>query len=459
MNNLSSSFKDPSGFVFEREGIIYRQINQCYKDNYDMLMNSGLYERLVKSGKLIAHEETESFASQIGAYKVLKPRQVPFISYPYEWCFGQLKDAALLTLRTQKEALSLGMNLKDATAFNVQFIGSQPIFIDTLSFEKYREGEPWVAYKQFCEHFLAPLALYAYTDNRLNKLSLVNIDGVPLDLAAKLLPLSAKFKPAIFLHIILHAKSQSRYAGSSLQSAKKSNFSKNAFLGLLDNLENFIKNLKWQGGKTVWTDYYDQEKCVSYDDAALTTKKELVVEYLDLIGTKKLWDVGANAGLFSRLAAEKNISVISMDYDSTVIEQAYLRAKQQKNDKILSLVVDIVNPTPFIGWHNRERNSICSRSLPDTVLALALIHHLAIGKNLPFFMIAGFFADISDNLIIEFVPKEDKQTQLLLQSREDIFEYYTIENFEFEFEKYFEIKAKKAITSSKRFLYLMRKKT
>lgn len=460
MNKVSSSFRDPSGFVFASEGKILRQINQSYKENYELLMSSGLYKKLAETGAMVDHREIGFSGLQEPGFKVIEPRQIPFISYPYEWCFSQLKDAALLTLQIQKEALDSGMSLKDASSYNIQFLGARPVFIDTLSFEKYEAGKPWVAYKQFCEHFLAPLALISYRDERLGKLSQLNVEGIELDLAAKLLPAKARFNLGILMHIILHARNQKRFSDASLSSApaRKAGFTKNSFLGMIDSLESCIKGLKWRPDKTIWTDYYGDEDCVSYEDKSLAAKKELVARFLQKAETRKLWDVGANAGLFSRIAAKMGIFVASMDYDQTVIEQNYTKLKKEGGKNILPLVVDLANPSPAIGWHLDERVSIFDRSLPDTVLALALIHHLSIGKNLPFSKVAQVFSEIAKNLIIEFVPKEDRQTKLLLQSREDIFEHYNQEEFESEFGRYYAIKEKIAIPDSLRFLYLMEKK-
>jgi hypothetical protein len=458
-DKAAASFKDPSGFVFFYEGRILRQINPSYKDNYELLMQSGLYKRLIDRGLMIPHGEADLSLGEAGAYKVIEPLCLPFISYPYEWCFSQLKDAALVTLAIQKEALACGMSLKDASSFNIQYYEGRPVFIDTLSFEKYEEGRPWVAYKQFCEHFLAPLALFACADARLGKLSQLDVDGVPLDLAVRLLPLRSLVKPSLFIHLFLHSRSQKRYSDSALQPAEKTSFSRNSLQGLIDSLESAVNSLKWQTDKTVWTEYYAEDgNCLSYEHDALSAKKNLVAAYLDKAGVKNLWDIGANAGMFSRVAAGKGIFVVSADNDPTVVEANYLQVKKDKEKNILPLLIDLVNPTPAVGWHNRERDAFISRALPDTVLALALIHHLAIGKNLPFSKIAEFFAELAENLIIEFVPKEDKQTQLLLRSRQDIFSEYDLGHFESEFGTFFNISARSAIPGSDRYLYLMTKK-
>lgn len=247
---IHSSFRDPSGFIFKREGVIYRQVNLAYKENYDLLMNSGLYDELVKSGLLIGHAEVPIEPElPVSAYKIIKPNPIGFISYPYEWCFSQLKDAALTTLTIHKKSLELGLSLKDCSAYNIQFVEGKPVFIDTLSFEKYKEGEPWVAYQQFCKHFLCPLALMSYTDVRLNQLFRIFIDGVPLDLGARLLPSSTKFKFSLFTHIHMLAKAQQKYSDAASK-AKGRKISRQAFLGLIDSLETSIRKLTWNPGGT-----------------------------------------------------------------------------------------------------------------------------------------------------------------------------------------------------------------
>src|SRR3989344_836563 len=209
---VAASFRDPSGFVFSKNGVIYRQVNKEYAANYDRLMQSGLYQELVSKNLLIPHEEVRGEKLPAAAHNIIRPEQVPFISYPYEWCFSELKDAALLTLKIQRIALRSGMCLKDASAYNVQFKNGKPILIDTLSFETYRSGAPWVAYRQFCEHFLVPLALMSRSEIRLGGLMRVYPNGIPLDLASKLLPWRSWFSPALFFHLHLHSKSQRKYA-------------------------------------------------------------------------------------------------------------------------------------------------------------------------------------------------------------------------------------------------------
>lgn len=450
-----SSFRDPSGFVFEQNGELFRQINFIYRENYDFLMQSRLYKFLSEKGWLVTHSEKEDGLPD-GAYKIIEPERVPFISYPYEWCFSQLKDAALLTLRIQKAALDFGMSLRDASAYNVQFHKGKPIFIDTLSFEKYRDGEPWVAYRQFCEHFLAPLALMSKKDVRLSGLLKANPDGLPLDLAAGLLPSVSLLKPSLFLHLYLHSKSQKFFADKNSKLPKARNFSKSKLYVLTNNLTEAVQGLKWRPKGTEWAEYYD---ITNYSDDGMLHKKELVSVFLDQLRPKKVLDLGANDGVFSRIAARKNIFTVALDIDSAAVEKNYLAVKQNKEINLLPLLADIANPSPGLGWENKERESFLERGSWDVILALALVHHLAISRNLPLRNIAALFSRLAPALIIEFISKDDSQIQKLLKNREDVFLDYNRESFEKEFGKYFIIKEAVPIRESARTLYLMIRKS
>jgi ribosomal protein L11 methylase PrmA len=452
----AGSFRDPSGFLFYREGELYRQVNLIYKEDYDYLLQSGLYEALVKEKLLISHEDVDlNYAHVDNAYKVIKPQLVPFISYPYEWCFSQLKAAALTTLKIQKKALEFGMSLKDSSAYNIQFVNGKPTFIDTLSFERYREGEPWVAYKQFCQHFLAPLALMSYRDIRLNQLFRIYIDGIPLDLASPLLSLRTYAVIPLLIHIHLHAKTQRRFAGKTVDKRDK-RMSRLSFLGLIDNLESSVKKMMWFPSGTEWGDYYNN---TNYSSAAHKHKSQIIDKYLGVIKPNYIWDIGANFGLFSRLGSDRGIPVISFDIDPSAVEQNYLECVKKGETKITPLLLDLTNPSSAIGWENKERMSWLERGPTDTAFALALIHHLAISNNLPLNKIAHFFSTICKFLIIEFVPKSDSQVQKLLSTRPDIFPDYNQPCFENEFKKYFSIKGFQQINGSERTLYILQKNT
>lgn len=451
---VAGSFRDPSGFLFRRDGVLYREVASGYRKNYDLLMGSGLYKALVSEGLFVPHEEVDPGIGTPGAYKVICPEKVPFISYPYEWCFSQLRDAALLTLKIEERAVAFGMSLKDASAYNVQFHRGRPVLIDTLSFEEYSEGRPWVAYRQFCQHFLAPLALMAHKDVRLNQLLRVYIDGIPLDLASSLLPFAARFDLSLAAHLYLHSKAQGHYGSKGIK-PPSGGFSKLSLMGLIDNLASAVKGFRLKMRPTEWGEYYQD---TNYSTESIDLKARSVSDFLDMIKPGSVWDLGANTGLFSRIAGEKGARVVSFDIDHAAVEKNYSECVKNKETGILPLLIDLTNPSPGIGWENKERMTLSERGGADAVLALALIHHLAISNNIPLARIAEYFGTLGRALIVEFVPKSDSQVKRLLASREDIFPEYTKESFEREFGRSFAIKASRGIPGTERTLYLMEKR-
>ncbi len=452
---LAGSFRDPSGHIFVTDGVVYRQVSYRYKANYDLLINSGFYESAVRSGLLIPHEEVSNALRDEDAYKIIRPRQIDTISYPYEWSFSQLKDAAILTLELQRVALEHGVWLKDASAYNVQFVGSKPIFIDTLSFEKLPDGQPWVAYRQFCRHFLAPLALMALVDIRLGRSLQLHIDGIPLDFAAGLLPWKTKLNPGLAMHLIMHAKADKMSGNAETKTVKK-HFKLVELQALCDNLKSTIERLTWTPGGTEWGNYYSE---TNYSDTGMNAKRSIVKSMLEEIHPKKVWDIGANTGEFSRLASALGSQVVSWDIDPAAVEKHYLAAKQASDELTLPLLTDLANPSPGIGWGLQERDSIFDRGSVDVVMALALVHHLAIGNNVPLPKIFEVFYQLGKNLIIEFVPKVDSQVVRLLRSREDIFTQYTQEGFEHALSDKFEILRVEQVPDTSRTLYLARGRT
>ncbi len=451
-----ASFRDPSGFIFRRDGKLFRQVNRCYQENYDELMRSGLYTSLLQDGLLIAHKESQEPAEFPDlAYLVLEPTPLWFISYPYEWCFSQIKNAALLTLQIQRRALEHGMSLKDANAYNIQFLGYQPILIDSLSFEKYREGIPWIAYRQFCQHFLAPLALISYVDVRLSQLLRVYLDGIPLDLTSNLLPRKTHWNFGLATHIHIHAAAQKRYAGQKVTTTASGTMGKTSLLGLIDNLEGIVQSLSWKPKGTDWANYYQE---TNYSDQAFEDKKQLVRQFISRVRPTVVWDLGANTGIFSRIASDLECKTLAFDVDPAAVELNYRECLRTHEKNLLPLVLDLTNPSPALGWANAERQSLAERGEADLVLALALVHHLAISNNVPLEQIANYFAQLGEWLVVEFVPKSDSQVQRLLVNREDIFTDYHSQGFERAFSKFYEIHAAQPIGDSARVLYLMQRR-
>lgn len=458
-SQVAGSFRDPNGFMFWRDHELYRQVNSIYSENYDLLMTSDLYKYLIGKGWLVEHEEADiALAVNDDAYKILRPQRVPFVSYPYEWSFSQFQTAALLTLKIQRAALRHGMILKDASAYNIQFIDGKAVFIDTLSFERYDEGQPWVAYRQFCQHFLAPLALAHYKDIRLLSLSRLYIDGIPLDLAASLLPKRSWLKVGVAMHIHLHARAQTRYADTEPDEtqAPRRPLSRRSLDNIINNLYDTVSGLSWHPDKTAWANYYEGD---SYSQAGFDHKQEVVRQFITCANPGVLWDLGANTGAHSRIASGLNVLTVAWDIDPGAVELNYLQVKANHETNLLPLVLDLTNPSPAIGWANSERPGLAERSNADCILALALIHHLAIANNVPLQSIATFFASLAPWLIIEFVPKSDPKVKKLLATRQDIFPDYTLENFKSIFSTLYEIVEEEPLSQSDRTLLLFKRRT
>lgn len=459
---LDSSFRDPSGFIFEQDGELLRQVNRCYEEDLALLGSSGLLAELQEAGLLIRHEDLGPDRGQSpDCLTVLKPERLPFISYPYEWCFSQLRDAALTTLEIQSRALARGLCLKDASAYNIQFQHHQPVLIDTLSFEAYEEGSPWVAYRQFCQHFLAPLALMAYKDQRLSQLLTTSIDGISLDLASSLLPWRSSLNPYLNIHIHMHARSQARYSDASTEKIKqdleqqRNTLDRRGLSGILESLKSLVEGLRPKDTVTEWQNYYQEH---NYSDSSFKAKETLVRAHLERVGPGLVLDLGANVGHFSRLASSRGAFTASLDLDYQAVEINYLKVRAEKEMNLLPLLVNLTAPSPAIGWANRERPAIFQRQPGDLIMALALIHHLAISNNVPLAKIAAFFAELAPSAIVEFVPRGDSQVDRLLASRRDIFADYHRDGFEAAFKQYFAIEAVDDIEGSLRTLYLLKRR-
>jgi hypothetical protein len=448
-----ASFRDPAGFVFSHNGNIYRQVNQLYANQYELLKSSGLYDLLVKEQQLIAHTElNENITGTPGWYKTLLPQQLPFVSWPWEWSFSQWKDAALLTLDLVKQSVAHGMIIKDATPFNIQFVNGTPVFIDTLSFSVYDSASPWIAYRQFIECFLGPLLLARYVAPGMLAMFQLYPDGVPVRQIAKLLPLRARFNGTVFLHIILPGLLSGDQPGAGKKPAP---FTQQKLLHIISNLHGFIGSLRLPPVVTQWNNYYES---TILSGAYAEEKMAIVKQWLQQSGAATVLDAGTNTGLFALAAAAAGKYTIAVDADGDCIDTLYTTCRHQHIQNLLPLRLDITNPSPAIGWDNKERADFFSRVQVDCVMALALVHHLAIGKNIPLEHLAACFYRFAPSLIIEFVPKADPRVQLLLSNREDIFTTYTETGFLQAFGERFTVEQRIAIKGTERVLFLMKRK-
>lgn len=449
----SASFKDPAGFIFYSNGNYYRQVNQICSSDYELLMSSGLYKTLVEKKLLIPHTEiSENLTQSPDWHKTILPAQLSFISYPYEWCFDELKDAALLTLSVVKNAMEFGMILKDAANFNVQFQAGRPVFIDTLSFTKYDAEKPWIAYKQFCECFLFPLLIEYYLKIDVQKLLSSYINGIPVTVAARLLPFKSRIKLSVWFHVYL----QNAVGSGNKLKTRDLKFSREKLSGLIDNLESAIESLHVKDNtKSTWNSYYD-EKILGRN--YLLEKEKIFRQWISNMDGGLVLDIGCNEGYFSRIVAEKKLSVIAIDSDSLCINKLYEGVKNNPQNTITPLCIDISNPTPAIGFRQRERQSFEDRVKADTVIALAIFHHLVLTENIPMNALAEMLAFLTrDCLIIEFVPLDDEKAQQLIANKECYHLPYDKNAFEKAFEPFFSIEKEQIIPGTGRILYCMKK--
>jgi hypothetical protein len=450
-----SSYRDPSGFIFKSDGIFHRQVNLRFREHFDFFLSSGLYQALADRQWLVSHIElpVEAFPGN-DAYKILRPAQIDLISYPYEWCFEMLKDAALLTLGLAKKALDHEMILKDATPYNIQWQDGKPIFIDTLSFEKYIAGTPWIAYRQFCECFLSPLLLMHYRKVSLHELQLAYPQGIPLQVAKKLLPVKSRFSILAYLHIHLHANVSAK---PNREKDRKAALPKPKLVKLLASLEALVKSLSLNQTGTTWGNYYGE---AALRNDYLEQKTKIIGSWItEPAGIRTAIDLGANEGNFAALLSDRGINTIAADADPAAVSKLYEQIRTAGTKHITPLIIDLANPSPAGGLNNTERTAFTDRVQDrDLGLCLALLHHLCIGRNIPFDRVAMMLRKICRQLVIEFVPRTDPMTALMLQGKPDIYEWYNEKNFLAGFAPYFSVVKKQIIPGTERVLFLMERR-
>jgi hypothetical protein len=457
-----ASFRDPGGYVFRSDGVLYRAIQQAAAHDWAAFEERGLAAELVGAVLLVAYAAVPTdLAPRPGAALVIRPRELPVISYPYEWAFSQLREAALLTLEVQRRALAAGMWLRDASAYNVQFDAGRPILIDSLSFEVADLAAPWPAYRQFCKHFLAPLALMAHRDPRCGLMLRDFIDGLPLDLTTALLPGRTRIG-GLLPHLHLHAGADRRAQRAEIQGAAEPGpaqsrarpMNKTRHEALLDSLRRAVEGLHLELGSH-WLSYTRQ---TSYTETASASKREIVQRMLAAAGGTLIWDLGANVGTYSDLAAGPGRQVIAFDQDPAVVELHWRSLSPEQRASVLPLVNDLTNPSPALGWAHAERRSMLQRGPADVAMALALVHHLAIGNNVPLPRVAELLAHAGRRVVVEFVPKEDPMVQQLLAGRRDIFDDYSLDAFRAALGEWFLTLDEAPVADSVRTLFLVERR-
>jgi hypothetical protein len=389
----------------------------------------------------------------------LEHERIPFLSYPYEWTFSMLRDAALLQLELLEAALAEDMILKDSSAYNVQFIGARPVFIDIASFERLGKGEPWVGYLQFCQLFLYPLLMSAHRGLPFQPWLRGSIDGIHPAEANDMFSLRDRFRPGVFAHVFLQAKFLEKSAKNTTERSvkddlKKAGFKKELIVANVRGLKKTLGKLSWDQGVSEWGDYAGDN---SYDRENRSVKEDFVRQAAATGSWSLAWDLGANTGHFSRIVAEHAEQVVAFDGDLLAVDRLYRELKQEGQPKnILPLYANLSDTSPALGWRNRERKALTGRRLPDFTLSLALIHHMVISANIPLPEFIDWLASLGSHLVIEFVTKEDAMVKKLLRNKADIYHDYTVENFEHHLGRHFETLRQQTYHGETRRLYFAR---
>ncbi|WP_265516729.1 class I SAM-dependent methyltransferase [Nitratireductor luteus] len=451
------SYRDRNGAVFYRDGRVFRYLNATAVANWRCLQKAAFFERECGTGRIVdtwmVDPEKEGIAQGEWA-GVLEHARIPYISYPYEWTFSMLKDAALLHLELMRGALASDMILKDASPYNIQWRGVRPVFIDIPSFEPLGRGEPWVGYRQFCELFLYPLMLQAYKGMDFRPWLRGRIDGIPAEEIRSLLSVRDILRPGVLLHIVAQSALQKRYSNSGRDvrgALLQAGFDKTLIERNVEKLIALVSKLEPRPNKTQWSDY---DRNHSYGKTDLEKKVEFVRAAAGVKRWRRAWDLGCNTGTFSRIVAEYADDVIAMDGDWMAIEYLYRRESESKAARsILPLVVNLADASPNQGWRNAERKGLAERGKPELTLCLALVHHIVISSNIPLADFISWLAGLETAIVIEFVGRDDEMVQTLLANRQDQYTDYYPDTFRNLLTRHFDIEAEQSLKGGKRHIY------
>ena len=418
----AGSFRDPDSRVVWADGRVFRLLSESGLTDWRAFSASPLFAELLEEGKLVETHESEDVPFDPGALDgpvggILEHEVVPFVSYPYEWTFGMLRDAALLQLELVRRSIEVGLMLKDASPYNVQFCGSRPVFVDVGSFEPLREGEPWAGYRQFCMLFLYPLLLQAWKDVPFQPRLRGSIEGITPAECRNLLSMRDVFRRGALTDVFLHARLERRYASSERDlktELRSAGFRKELIVANVGRLERFVRRLRPPQSGSAWSEY---GATTSYSEEDAARKRRFVAAAVAAESPRLVWDVGANDGRHSRDAAESAQYVVAMDADAVVVDRLYEELAADRTADILPLVVNVVDPSPGLGWRGLERHSLPERGRPDLVIALALIHHVSIAGNVPVSSFVDWLRDLGGSVVVEFPTPDDPMVKRLLSRK------------------------------------------
>ena len=466
----SGSFRDPANRVYEffaetadSHIRILRGLDEDSFATYQRLSEEPFYKRFIEDKRVVdttilpAEDPMAKAVFSEGWGGVVEHVAVPFVCYPYEWTFAMLKDAALLQLHLIEQSMEHGWTLKDASPYNIQWIGSRPVFIDVPSFEPWTQGEPWVGYRQFCSMFLTPLMLRAHLG--IDHLPLLRsyIDGIPPTEAVKFFYGRKQFKKGVLSHLTFPAKVENSIAKRERDDAPARQrivrkHSKAMVIGLIQSLSRLVAKLTTDIEHTDWSRY---DKTHSYQEADFEAKKAFVKKHVSTKKRDQIWDIGCNTGTFSRICSEYCNQVISIDGDHDAVEQLYLLEKDTLSSNILPLVMNVSNISPGQGWEGSERRAFDERKKPDLVLCLALIHHIRMSANIPNALFLKWLRSLEAEIIIEFVNREDEMVIKMLTNKKEQYADYNCERFVSEAELLFTIEDRRPLKGGKREIFFL----
>ena len=456
------SFRDPDTRVFHHDGAIFRALTERARADWRRLAGTRFYGRATRDGHLVGTREVtggENLPALDPAWAaVLEHARIPVVSYPYEWSFGMLRDAALLQLDLTLAALDEGMTLKDATPFNVQWDGVRPTFIDVGSFTAYEPGDPWTGYRQFCETFLYPLFLQAYRNAPFHPWLRGRLEGMTAGECRSLLAARDCLRPGVLAHVHLQAKAQHRYEaadGNVRAELRAAGFGAALIRNNVARLRRTVEGLRWTPPRSTWSEYAREH---GYGDADLERKAAFVRRVLESRRWSLVWDVGCNTGAYSRMAAGHAEYVLALDADHVVIDRLYRSLREEGRTDVLPLVADVADPSPGLGWRGRERPPLGDRCSPELILCLALAHHLVIGRHVPFADFADWLASSGADVVLEFVDRGDPMVERLLRHRDGRGLDYSREAAEAALTRHFHLAGRETLASGARTLYHCRRK-
>jgi SAM-dependent methyltransferase len=412
------SFRDPDSRVYVDGGRILRLLSGEGLADWRALSSSPLFAELVAEGRLVGTRDVSAcsgWATEAAA--VLEHDVIPFVSYPYEWAWGMLREAALLHLSLQQRALAAGLTLKDASPYNVQWRGAQPVFVDVGSFEALREGQPWAGYRQFCALFLYPLLLQAWKGVPFQPWLRGSLEGISPANCRSLLGPRDLLRRGALTHVVLHSRLEHRYAERGVEVRRElaaAGFRSELIAATVRGLERVVSGLEWRPSGSAWSAY---APTTSYSEADAARKERFVREALEAERPRLVWDVGCNDGRYARLAAERAEYVVAMDSDAAVVERLFQSLAREGATRILPLTLDVLDPPPALGWRGRERRRLHERGRPDLTLCLALVHHLSIGGNVPVRDLVEWLEELGGSLVVEFPTDGDPMVRRLLERK------------------------------------------